>query len=173
MCVTCTVLQHCICWGEMDWCNWYHEQPWKKWGAELILTLPPKLYSQHYPLTVKTLAGEELAFRDWGACTDMRELLARQHPKLGDWNTFVLLDSETNLQINPNSDYQWDVVAGKHKSHTLMLMYGSSGAGNVDAGGVAPSASQRQGPSTVAAKYQHGAAILKQHSLSTSMSSFV
>ena len=124
-------------------CTERSEQPWRKWAdgysdAELILTLPPKLYSQHYPLTVKTLAGEELTFRDWGASADMRELLARQHPKLGDWNTFVLLDSETNLQINPkkNSDYQWDVVAGKHKSHTLMLMYGSSGAGNVDAGSV-------------------------------------
>lgn len=60
-----------------------------------------RTFGHEHPFVVRTMAGDEYTLADWTMCSDLRVLLAKQHPVLGDFRMLVLQDANTNKIINP------------------------------------------------------------------------
>ena len=73
-----------------------------------------RTFGQEHAFRVRTIAGDEYTLTDWAMCRDLRELLAEQHPSLGDWETFVLQDVNTHKIIDPK-------ISSKDRIRMMMI----------------------------------------------------
>jgi len=86
-------------------------------------------FGQENELQIQTLAGDSYAVTDWGLATNLKKLVAKQHPSLGKASTFVLIKngSEVDPKYGSLDRAALYKVGG---DRTLSLVFAGGGMGS-------------------------------------------